>query len=62
MMDPDIQRRIDELYADMKPLQDYYGIKSMTIDERYQQHLKKKAAIEQAQIVRPKPKFKLPKL
>jgi hypothetical protein len=61
-MDPDIQKRIDELYADMKPLQDYYGIKSKTIEERYQEHLQKKTVIEQIQISRPKPRFKLPKL
>ena len=31
MMDPEIQARIDQIYADIKPLQDYYGIKSQTI-------------------------------
>jgi hypothetical protein len=62
MMDPDIQRRIDELYADMKPLQEHYGIQSKTIEERYQEHLQKKAVIEQMQISRPKPRLKLPKL
>lgn len=64
-MDPKIQARIDRLYADMKPLQDYYGIKSKTIEERYQDHLRKKAEVEQAlhvlQTIK-KPKFKLPKL
>ena len=64
-MDLEIQKRIDELYADMKPLQEYYGIKSRTIDERYQEHLRKKAEQEQAlQALRSiaKPRFKLPKL
>lgn len=64
-MDPEIQKRIDELYAEMKPLQEHYGIKSKTIDERYQEHLKKKAEQEQAlQALQTmsKPRFKLPKL
>jgi hypothetical protein len=64
-MDPNIQKRIDELYADMKPLQEYYGIKSRTIDERYQEHLRKKAEQEralQALQTMAKPRFKLPKL
>jgi hypothetical protein len=61
-MDPEIQKRIDELYAGMKPLQEYYGIKSRTIDERYQDYLKKQALIEELAKARPKPRFKLPKL
>jgi hypothetical protein len=61
-VDPDIQQRIDELYADIKPLQDYFGIKPKTIDERYQEHLKKKALAEESDKPRPKPRFKLPKL
>jgi hypothetical protein len=61
-MDPKIQAQIDRLYADMKPLQDYYGIKSKTIEERYQEHLRKKAEVEQALKAIPRPRFKLPKL
>jgi hypothetical protein len=61
-MDPDIQQRIDELYADMKPLMDHFGIKPKTIDERYQEHLKKKALVEELTKARPKPRFKLPTL
>jgi len=61
-MDPGVQKRIDELYAGMKPLQEYYGIKSRTIDERYQEHLRKKTEQEQALRTLPKPRFKLPKL
>jgi hypothetical protein len=61
-MDPDIQKRIDNLYADIKPLQDYFGIKSKTMEERYQEYLKKKALAEESVKPRPKPRFKLPKL
>lgn len=64
-MPPEIQARIDQLYADMKPLQDYYGIKSKTIDERYQEYLKKQKEKEKVQAMleaMPKPRFKLPKL
>jgi hypothetical protein len=64
-MDPEIQARIDQIYADIKPLQDYYGIKSRTIEERYQAYLKKQKEKEQlAQLISsiPKPRFKLPKL
>jgi hypothetical protein len=61
-MDPKIQAQIDRLYADMKPLQDYYGIKSKTIEERYQEHLRKKAEVEQALKAISRPRFKLPKL
>jgi hypothetical protein len=61
-MDPEIQKRIDELYAGMKPLQEYYGIKSRTIDERYQDYLKKQVLAENLAKAIPKPRFKLPKL
>jgi len=64
-MDPEVQKRIDNLYADMKPLQDYYGIKSKTIEERYQEHLRNKAEKEKALAAlatMAKPRFKLPKL
>jgi hypothetical protein len=62
MMDPDVQKRIDNLYAEMKPLQEYYGIKSRTIDQRYQEHLRKKADLQRLLSATPKPRFKLPKL
>ena len=62
MMDPDIQKRIDELYANMKPLMDQYGMKPKTIEERYQEHLKKKAETQRLLSAIPKPRFKLPKL
>jgi hypothetical protein len=58
MLDKDIQARIDQLYKDLKPLQDYYGIRSKTIDERYQEYLKKQEIKNNI----PKPRFKLPKL
>jgi hypothetical protein len=31
-MDPGVQKRIDDLYADMKPLMEYYGIRPRTIE------------------------------
>lgn len=64
-MDTETQNRIDQLYADMKPLMDYFGIKPMTIEERYQRYLKKqedKEKLQQLIKAIPKPKFKLPKL
>jgi hypothetical protein len=57
MLDKAIQARIDQLYRDMKPLQDYYGIRSKTIEERYEEY-KRKQEIKNSI---PKPRFKLPK-
>jgi hypothetical protein len=57
-IDKEIQARIDQLYRDIKPLQDFYGIKSKTIDERYKEYLQKQEAKNNI----PKPRFKLPKL
>jgi hypothetical protein len=54
----EIQDRIDQLYRDIKPLQDLYGIKSRTIEERYQEIQARKQAVKSI----PKPRFKLPKL
>lgn len=62
MMPPEVQARIDQLYADMKPLQEYYGIKSRTIDERYQQIQQRKAEEARLLAAIPRPRFKLPKL
>jgi hypothetical protein len=62
MIDPNIQKRIDELYANMKPLMDQYGMKPKTIDQRYQEHLQKKADAQKLLSAIPKPRFKLPKL
>jgi hypothetical protein len=64
-MDPEIQARIDQIYADMKPLMDQYGMKPKTIEERYQEHLKKQKEKEKvlaALASPPKLRFKLPKL
>jgi hypothetical protein len=61
-MDPKIQKRIDQIYADMKPLMDQYGMKPKTIEERYQEHLRKKADLQRLLSAIPKPRFKLPKL
>jgi hypothetical protein len=57
-IDKQVQARIDQLYRDMKPLQDYYGIRSKTIDERYTEYKKK----QEIKTIIPKPRFKLPKL
>jgi hypothetical protein len=62
MMPPDIQARIDQIYADMKPLMEEYGMKPQTIEERYQEHLKKKAETQRLLSAIPRPRFKLPKL
>jgi hypothetical protein len=62
MMPPDIQARIDQIYADMKPLMDQYGMKPRTIDDRYQEHLQKKAETQRLLAAIPRPRFKLPKL
>jgi hypothetical protein len=59
-MDPDIQKRIDQLYADMKPLMDHFGIKPRTIDERYANILRRRA--EESKPKPTGPRFKLPKL
>jgi hypothetical protein len=61
MMPPEVQARIDQLYTDMKPLMDEYGLKPMTIDERYariQQQKQALAAIKTPKM-RPKPTWKL---
>jgi hypothetical protein len=54
----DIQERIDQLYRDIKPLQDYYGIKPKTIEQRYKEY-KQKQQLKNNIL---KTKFKLPKL
>jgi hypothetical protein len=58
MITPEIQQRIDELKADMKPLMDQYGLKPMTIDERYQQ-IQQRKELENRVKLRPKPRWKL---
>jgi hypothetical protein len=35
-MDPEIQAKIDQIYADMKPLMEEYGMKPQTIEQRYE--------------------------
>jgi hypothetical protein len=65
MMPPEIQARIDQIYANIKPLQEYYGIQSKTIEQRYEEYLKKQQEKEKALAAlaaMPKPRFKLPKL
>lgn len=61
MLDKEIQERIDQLYRDMKPLHDHFGMKPKTIEERYEEYLRKQA-IKEAIKQMPAPKFKLPKL
>jgi hypothetical protein len=52
-----IDNRIAQLRDDMRPLQELYGLKSKTIEERYQE-IEARELIKQQ---RPRPKFKLPK-
>jgi hypothetical protein len=54
----DVEQRIAELRAEMLPLQHLYGLKSRTIEERYQEI----RARQQQLKFQPKPRFKLPKL
>jgi hypothetical protein len=51
-----IDKRIARIRAEMLPLQRLYGLKSQTIEERYQQ------ICAQKQKTKTRPKFKLPKL
>jgi hypothetical protein len=53
-----IDERIERLYREMRPLQNLYGLKTKTIEQRYQEILAKEKIKQQ----RPKPKIKLPKL
>jgi hypothetical protein len=53
-----IDERIARLRAAMLPLQRLYGLKSRTIEERYQEI----QAQKQKQQSIPKPRFQLPKL
>ena len=62
MMPPEIQAKIDQLYADMKPLMKEYGMKPQTIDERYQRIQQRKAEEARLLAAIPRPRFKLPKL
>jgi hypothetical protein len=57
-IDEKIQARIDKIYEDIKPLQEFYGIKSRTIEERYEDYKRKQEILNSV----PKPRFKLPKL
>lgn len=61
-MSPEIQARIDQLYADMQPLMDQYGMKPMTVQERYDRIQEQKqalAALKNRPKLRPKPTWKL---
>jgi hypothetical protein len=62
MMDPEIQARIDQIYANIKPLMDQYGMKPQTIEQRYERIQQRKAEEARLLAAVPKPRFKLPKL
>ena len=62
MMDPNIQKRIDDLYADMKPLMAEYGMTPQTIEQRYERIQQRKAEEARLLTAIPRPRFKLPKL
>jgi hypothetical protein len=62
MMPPEIQARINQIYADMKPLMDEYGMKPQTIEQRYERIQRRKAEEVRLLAAIPKPRFKLPKL
>jgi hypothetical protein len=62
MMDPEIQARIDQLYADMKPLMNQYGMTPQTIEQRYERIQQRKAEEARLLAAIPRPRFKLPKL
>jgi hypothetical protein len=61
-MDPEIQARIDQIYADIAPLMAEYGMKPQTIEQRYQRIQQRKAEEARLLAAIPKPRFKLPKL
>ena len=62
MIDPEIQARIDQLYDDMKPLMDEFGMKPQTIEQRYERIQQRKAEEARLLAAIPRPRFKLPKL
>jgi hypothetical protein len=62
MMDPEIQARIDQIYADMAPLMAEYGMTPQTIEQRYQRIQQRKAEEARLLAAVPRPRFKLPKL
>lgn len=61
-MPPEVQARIDQLHADMQPLQDLYGVKSMTIEERYQDCVRRAALSLSTPARVSRSRFSLPKL
>ena len=62
MMPPEIQARIDQIYADMAPLMAEYGMTPQTIEQRYNRIQQRKAEEARLLAAIPKPRFKLPKL
>ena len=61
-MPPEIQAKIDQLYADMLPLMTEYGMTPQTIEQRYQRIQQRKAEEARLLAAIPRPRFKLPKL
>jgi hypothetical protein len=61
-MDPEIQARIDQIYADMAPLMAEYSMTPQTIEQRYQRIQQRKAEEARLLAAIPRPRFKLPKL
>jgi hypothetical protein len=61
-MDPEIQARIDQIYADMAPLMAEYGMTPQTIEQRYERIQQRKAEEARLLAAVPRPRFKLPKL
>jgi ribonuclease PH len=62
MMPPEIQARIDQIYADMAPLMAEYGMTPQTIEQRYERLPQRKAEEARLLAAIPRPRFKLPKL
>lgn len=58
MMPPEIQARIDQLYADMKPLMDLYHMQPQTIQQRYQR-IQQQKQVMSALKLRPSLRWKL---
>lgn len=61
-MPPEIQARIDQLYADMAPLMKELDMKPRTIEARYADIQQRQAEEARLLAAIARPRFKLPKL
>lgn len=61
-MPPEIQARIDRLYADMKPLMKEFGMSPQTIEQRYERIQQRRAEEARLLAAIARPRFKLPQL